>query len=318
MDRWLTLDPKPRAGSRPRGPHGPAGTSGPLSLDAPGRWGLQAASGHASAPRGSQDAARPCVSDGALCLSLSRRRPGPRRAALQRPLPGGDRAPPTSPCCRCRGRPPCRSVGAVGAGGGGRARPHPRGPLGPLLCRHRETRPQSPAHPTASAPASRHDPHGGRKLGMPARRRSRTHLARTAHAHRRPRPTPLGRPRAHAGLSSREPLGRGPERQLPGDAQLPGELRPRRPRPERSPLRRVIPRGGPRTTRAPRHGVGPAPPRRPRESLLLLPPRPRQPTAVPAPSSSSPPRPGPQLWTLSAHTPSLRRGGLTYRRGRAP
>lgn len=118
MDRWLTLDPKPRAGSRPRGPHGPAGTSGPLSLDAPGRWGLQAASGHASAPRGSQDAARPCVSDGALCLSLSRRRPGPRRAALQRPLPGGDRAPPTSPCCRCRGRPPCRSVGAVGAGGG--------------------------------------------------------------------------------------------------------------------------------------------------------------------------------------------------------
>lgn len=314
VDRWLTLDPKPGAGSRPRGPHGPAGTSGPLRLDAPGRWGLQAASGHASAPRGSQDAAPPgtladpCVSDGALCPSLSRRRPGPRRAALQWPLPGGDRAPPTSPCCRCRGRPPLQVSG--GGGGGWRARPHPRGPLGPLLVPAPRDPPSVTRPPhrlrtrVQARPARREEARDAPHVGGAA------HGARAAPARRRPRPAPLGLPRAHAGLSSREPLGRGPERQLPGDAQLPGELRPRRPRPERSPLRRVIPRGGPRTTRAPGSGWDPHPrgdlgkasssSRRVHASRQLPPPRPAQ--ARPAS-----PRP-PTLDTVSPHpvTPARR------------
>lgn len=97
--------------------------------------------------------------------------PRPRRA-LQCPLPGGDKAPPTSPCCRCPGSARCRSVGAVGGGG---PRPHPRGPLRPLLVTAPGDPPQSlppgnpetppPPHPrpgtTRRAEGSQDAPHVG-------------------------------------------------------------------------------------------------------------------------------------------------------------
>lgn len=53
--------------------------------------------------------------------------------ALQHPLPGGGGASAllAPPCCRCRGRPPRRSVAVAGWG---RPGPHLSGPLGPTAC----------------------------------------------------------------------------------------------------------------------------------------------------------------------------------------
>lgn len=290
-------------------PHGPAGTSGPLSLDAPGRWGLQQASGpRLCSPGGLRT--RPArvfltVPCAFLSPAAARGLAGP---LLQRPLPGGQ-SPAYLPR-RCRGRPPENSGGA----GGGAASP-PR-PPGSINCFKAPGDPpsQSPAHPTASAPASRHDPHGGVEASGCSP--SEPHAPRPHHAHVSPPP-------AHAMVAGgsrrfllQEPLGVVLSVSL-GDAQLPGE-RAQRPRRERLLSAASSPAEGP----GPHAPLGTGWDPHPRGDLGKA-SSPPPAASTPAYSCSrsvqlkpAPPRP-PILDTVSPH-PVTRRGGLTPGRGPGP
>lgn len=299
MDRWLTLDPKPQASSRPRGPHGRLEPLRRSVSVRPGGGGSRQPAATPLLPRGLRTRPRlgPWRTPAFLTVPVPFSLPPPPGASPGRPAvppARGAQSPAYLPLLPMPGPAPLQVSGC--GGGGWRARPHPEAPWVHCLCRHRDTRPPHNLRTRVQArPArrwreeARDAPHVGG---------GRTHRARAP-----PAPVPrrwAGRALT-PGLSSRESLGRGPERQLPGDAQLPGELRPRRPRPERSPLRRVIPRGGPRTTPPPpgsgwdphpRGDLGKASSssRRVHASRQLPPPRPARARPAPAPSSKPTPR----------------------------
>lgn len=89
----------------------------------------------------------------------------------------------------------------------------------------------------------------------------------------------------------RESLRRGPEHQLPRDAQLPGELIPQRPAPG-APSLLFLPHGGHRATNAPALVLGPAPPQNPAEKPL--------PPAAPMQGDRRPRSVQPPPWTHGA------------------
>lgn len=160
-----------------------------------------------------------CLSAGPCPLpSLSCHTPGFLHAG-----PGGT-APPACPCCPWLGRPQCRSVGAAGCS---RIRLSSGGLWGPLLVTHRE----NPCSATCPETWGPHHLLTSPGTGPRCLRRPPLRPARPAF------PSPAYGPVLTAGcLSPRGPLGCGPEHQLPRDAQLPGELMPRRPCPGQSPL----------------------------------------------------------------------------------
>lgn len=194
MDRWLTLDPKPQASSRPRGPHGRLEPLRSSVSVRPGGGGSRQPAATPLLPRGLRTRPRlgPWRTPAFLTVPVPFSLPPPPGASPGRPAvppARGAQSPAYLPLLPMPGPAPLQVSGC--GGGGWRARPHPEAPWVHCLCRHRETRPQSPAHPTTSAPASRHDPHddGGRKLGMP---RTSAEAARTAPARRRPRSRAAG------------------------------------------------------------------------------------------------------------------------------
>lgn len=190
------------------------------------------------------------------------------------------------------------------------------------MCRHQDSPPSvtppprkpRDAHPSASA--SRHDPQGCRKRGMP-----RTPVEATPCP---ARPSvlslPLGRACAHTWhlCASRESLRRGPERQLPRDAQLPGGLMPLEAAPRALSSPPLHPPWRAQDHTCHRHGAGTGVPSETSEkppspavstqddrctSVQL---KPAQPTAAQETRQLLPPRtPGPRAARCAAHPPRL-------------